>query len=201
MKRIAFTGLIASLFLFGTVACNQDKGAVEEAQETNEQMAEDTPMEDVKVDQSDFMTKAASSSMLEIEAGKLAQQKGTSQQVKDYGKQMVTDHTKASTDMKALATKKNVVLPDSMSNDHMEQLNELRDKTGTEFDKAYVDLMVSSHEEAVSLFEDASNNQEDADVKTFAAATLPVLRQHHEHARKLDEAMDNANDNASTPRN
>ncbi|RAU84125.1 DUF4142 domain-containing protein [Pontibacter arcticus] len=201
MKRIAFTGIIASAFLFGTVACNQDQGAVEDAQETNEQMAEDTPMEDVKIDQSDFMTRAASSSMLEIEAGKLAQEKGMSQQVKDYGKKMVADHTKASTDMKALAAKKSVVLPDSMSNEHMEKLNDLREKTGAEFDESYADLMVSSHEEAVSLFEDASNNQEDAEVKTFATTTLPVLRQHLDHAKKLDESMNKGNDNASTPRN
>lgn len=192
MKKIASTGLILSAFLFGMASCNQEQGAVEEAQQTNEQQVEGTAMEDQMTNISDFMTKAASSNMLEIQSGQLAQEKGQMQEVKDFGQMMVTDHQKASEQMKQLAQQKNIVLPDSMSQEHMDKLQNLRDKTGNEFDQAYMDLMVSSHENTVSLFEDAANNIEDQEVKSFADATLPTLRQHLDRAKQI---QNNVNSN------
>lgn len=200
MKKLASTGLIIGAFLFGMASCNQQQGAVEKAQETNEQVAEGTAVEDQMTNLSDFMTKAASGGMLEVEAGRLAQEKGQNQEVKNFGEMMVTDHTKANDQLKQLAQQKNVVLPDSMSQEHMDQLQNLRDQTGAEFDQAYMDLMVSSHEETVSLFEDASNNLEDQEVKSFASSTLPTLRQHLDRANQLDETVSNAGSaNAGTP--
>lgn len=189
MKKIASTGLFLAALFFGVASCNQQQGAVEEAQETNEQMAEGTEMEDQMTEQSDFMTKAASNSMLEVEAGKLAQQKARNQDVKNYGQMMVTDHTDANKKLMSLAQQKNIVLPDSMSQDHMDKMQNLRDKTGAEFDKAYMDLMVSSHEDAVSMFEDASNNMQDAEIKTFAGNTLPKLREHLDRAKQLNDKV------------
>ncbi|ARS37184.1 DUF4142 domain-containing protein [Pontibacter actiniarum] len=191
MKKIASTGLILSAFLFGMASCNQEQGAVEEAQQTNEQQVEDTAMEDQMTNISDFMTKAASSNMLEIQSGQLAQEKGQMQEVKDFGQMMVTEHQKASEQMKQLAQQKNIVLPDSMSQEHMDKLQNLRDKTGNEFDQAYMDLMVSSHENTVSLFEDAANNIEDQEVKSFADATLPTLRQHLDRAKQIQNNVNN----------
>ncbi|MFD1187104.1 DUF4142 domain-containing protein [Pontibacter rugosus] len=191
MKKIASTGLMLGAFIFGMASCSQEQGAVEEAQEVNEQQAEGTAMEDQMTNLSDFMTKAASSNMLEIQAGQLAQQKGQMQEVKDYGQMMVTDHQKASDKMMQLAQQKNVVLPDSMSQAHMDKMQELRDKTGRDFDQAYMDLMVSSHEETISLFEDASNNLEDAEVKSFASSTLPTLRQHLDRAKQIQTNVNN----------
>ncbi|MDX5480870.1 MAG: DUF4142 domain-containing protein [Hymenobacteraceae bacterium] len=189
MKKIASTGLLLGAFLFGVASCNQQQGAVEEAQEVNEQRAEGTAMEDRMVDQSEFMTKAASNSMLEVEAGRLAQERGQMQEVKDYGQMMVTDHTNANDQLRQLAQQKNITLPDSMGQDHRDQLQNLRDKTGQEFDQQYMDLMVSSHEDAVSMFEDAANNMQDPDVKNFASTTLPKLREHLDRARQLDERV------------
>ncbi|AKD02945.1 DUF4142 domain-containing protein [Pontibacter korlensis] len=189
MKKIISTGMLAGAFLFGIVSCNQQQGAVEEAQEVNEQQAQNTGMEDQMTNISDFMTKAASNSMLEVEAGRLAQDRAQNQQVKEYGKMMVADHTKANEQMKQLAQQKNVTLPDSLGQDHKDQLQSLQDKKGREFDQEYMDLMVSSHEEAVTLFEDASNNIQDAEVKSFATTTLPKLREHLDRANQIDSTM------------
>ncbi len=192
MKKFATTSLIISALFFG-FGCNQQEGAVEEAQETNEQAFEDTDMEETQDDLSEFMTKAASGGMMEVELGNLAQQKGQHADVKSFGKMMVDDHTKANNDLKNLAGQKGIVLPDSMGEDHMDRVTELREKTGADFDKAYMDLMVEDHEEDVSLFENAANNLEDADVKTFANSTLTVLRQHHERAKQIKDVLDNQN--------
>lgn len=190
MKKIASTGLLLAAFLFGMSSCNQEKGAVEEAQETNEQVAEDTEMEDEMTEQSDFMTKAASGGMMEVELGKMAQQKGQMKEVKDFGAMMVTDHQKVNDELRQHASRLNITLPDSMGEDHMDHVNELKEKTGAEFDKAYMDLMVSDHEEDVSAFEDAANNLQDAELKTFASNTLTKLREHHERAKQVKDMVD-----------
>lgn len=152
-------------------------------------MADDTAMEDQMEDISDFMTKVASSGMMEVELGKLAQEKGTSQDVKNFGQMMVTDHTKANDNLKQLAMQKNIVLPDSMGQAHMDHVNELREKTGAEFDKAYIEMMVEAHETDIDLFQNAANDMQDAEVKSFASTTLPVLQQHQERAKQIHEGM------------
>jgi len=162
-------------------------------------VAESTGMEDQMTNLSDFMTKAASGGMMEVELGQLAQQKGQNQAVKDFGKMMVTDHTKANDQLKQLAQQNNITLPDSMGQEQMDHVKELRDKTGAEFDQAYMDLMVSDHEEDVSLFEDASNNLENPEVKNFAATTVTTLRQHLEHAREVNQTVNGGSANAGTP--
>jgi putative membrane protein len=189
MKKIVSTGLIAGAFVFAVASCNQKTDAVEEAQEVNEGMVEDTQMEEQKDDLSEFMTKAASGGMMEVELGKLAQSQAMSKQVKDFGTMMVTDHTKANNELKTLAAKKSLVLPDSMSQDHMDNVRDLRDKKGADFDAAYMDLMVEDHKEDVEMFEDASNNLEDADAKAFASKTLATLRTHLKRAQEIDSTL------------
>ncbi|TPE42677.1 DUF4142 domain-containing protein [Pontibacter mangrovi] len=188
MKKVISTGMMAAAVLFA-VACNQEKGAVEEAQETNEQMVEETSMEDQMTEMSDFMTKAASGGMMEVELGKMAQEKGQHADVKSFGQMMVTDHTKANDELKQLASQKNVTLPDSMGEKHMDHVKELQEKTGAEFDKAYMSLMVDDHEEDVKMFEDAAENMQDADVKAFASKTVTTLRQHLDRAQQIDSTL------------
>ncbi|OKL41240.1 DUF305 domain-containing protein [Pontibacter flavimaris] len=180
---------MAGAFVFALASCNQKTDAVEEAQEVNEGMVEDTRMEEQKDDLSEFMTKAASGGMMEVELGKLAQQQAMNQQVKDFGTMMVNDHSKANDELKALAAKKSLVLPDSMSQDHMDHVKELRDKKGADFDAAYMDLMVEDHEEDVEMFEEASNNLEDAEAKAFASKTLATLRTHLNRAQEIDSTL------------
>ncbi|MBX0333814.1 DUF4142 domain-containing protein [Pontibacter sp. HSC-14F20] len=182
---------MACVFLFGTMSCGGSNDSVEQAQNATEQRFEDTAMEEERDDQGEFMTKAASSSMMEIEAGKLAQERATNPQVKEFAAMMVKDHTAASKELSDLAMSKNITLPDSMSNDHMDHMRDLREKQGAEFDKDYMDKMVSAHDNDISMFEDVAedNNYKDAEVKAFAAKTLPKLREHHQRAQQIKDAL------------
>ena len=191
MKKIATTGLMACAFMFATIACNQQTDSVEEAQETTEERFDDTAMEDQREDAAEFMTVSASSSMMELEASKLAQQKATNPQVKEFADMMVNDHTAANKEMRELATSKNITMPDSMSSDHMDHVRELSEKTGAEFDKAYMDRMVSAHESDVERFEDVAEDADydDAEVKAFASKTVTKLREHLERAKQIREAL------------
>jgi putative membrane protein len=119
--------------------------------------------------------------------GRLAQENASSPRVKAFGQMMVTDHSKANDQLKSLAASKNITLPDSVSDEQKKHMDELRKKTGDDFDKAYIDMMVDDHKEDVDMFEKASNNLKDADLKSFAATTLPTLRTHLDSAQIIQE--------------
>ena len=97
----------------------------------------------------DFMKDTAMAGTAEVEFSKLAS-KSTNAEIKKFAQMMVADHTKAGTELKALASKKNVTLPADMDSSHKSELDSLKGKTGADFDKSYVNDMVSDHEKAVS---------------------------------------------------
>ena len=129
-----------------------------------------------------FMMKAAEINMEEIKLGKLAQQKGTMSHVRELGKMMVAEHTQAMKGLTTLAKTKMVTLPGKESSKIMDAYQTLNAKAGKEFDKAYSEMMVNGHKDAISLFEQTNNNTKDADIKAMTTAMLPKLKTHLEHA-------------------
>lgn len=137
-------------------------------------------------DTKDFFETAASADMFEIEAGKLAEQRGTAPEVKKYARRMVADHRKTSEELKQLARSKNVTLPAKMLKRHEAMLDDLKnEKDGDGFDDEYRDKMLVSHKEAVSLFDQAARRAEDAEVKAFAQKHLAHLQDHGAKAKDL----------------
>jgi putative membrane protein len=132
----------------------------------------------------DFAVNAANAGMTEVQAGQIAQQKGTAKDVKEFGAMMVKDHTEANDKLKAIAAQKNITLPSSVSNDMQKNLDDLQGKSGRDFDKAYIDMMVSDHKKVISAFEDEAKNGSDADIRGFADSTLHTLRHHLDEAQK-----------------
>ena len=168
-------------------ACNnnqQNTDSVDSAQEMNDSM-----MVNSEAHSTDFLTEAASGGMMEVELGKLAQEQASHPRVKAFGQMMVTDHTKANSELMALAQSKSVALPAEMGEDHQEHFNDLKAKKGADFDKAYMDMMVKDHKEDVDAFEDAAQDTEDAEVSAFASKTLPVLKMHLDSAQAIHDAL------------
>jgi putative membrane protein len=130
----------------------------------------------------DFMMKVAEINMEEITLGKLAQQKGTMAHVKKLGRMMVTEHTKAMANLNVLAKTKTVALPATESEKIKDAYNSLGGKTGKDFDKAYSDMMVKGHKEAIALFEKTNIDTKDTDVKAMTAGMIPTLKTHLKHA-------------------
>jgi putative membrane protein len=123
--------------------------------------------------------------------GNLAETKGTSKQIKDLGKMMVTDHTKALEELKKLATSMNVTLPDAVSEKGMDEYNKLNEKTGRDFDKKYAEMMVDGHKDAIKKFEKCEEDCTDSQVKNWATKTLPTLRNHLDHSMSCYDAFKN----------
>lgn len=129
-----------------------------------------------------FMLKVAEINMEEIKLGKLAQQKGTTSHVKALGKMMVAEHEQAMNGLTTLAKTKMVTLPTSESQQMVDTYKMLSEKKGKDFDKAYSDMMVNGHKEAIALFEKTNSDTKDADVKAMTIAMIPKLKTHLEHA-------------------
>ena len=187
MKKISLI-LMLALSAWTFEACNNEAkdDSVEKAEEANEAKESTTT---VKEDDSEFLVEAASGGMMEVQAGELASTKAKSARVKAFGAMMVRDHNKANEELKALASSKNITIPTTLGEHHQKHVNDLNEKSGKDFDDAYMSLMVDDHKKDVDKFEDASNNAKDAAVKAFAAKTLPVLRVHLDSARAINDAM------------
>jgi putative membrane protein len=135
-----------------------------------------------------FVTNAAISDMYEIEAGKLAQEKGQAAGVKEFGAMMVKDHTASSTEMKPLAQAANVTLPTAADERRKGLIDNLRAASGADFDRAYMDQQVAAHEEALRLLNGYAQDGENAGLKAFAAKTAPIVQGHLDKARGLQTA-------------
>jgi putative membrane protein len=194
MKTRSFI-LLALPFAF--LACNNEgKDSVEKADSANEAKidtahADTTAASTIAVDEatSDFMVKVADVGMTEVKLGQMAQDKATSQRVKDFGSMMVKDHTAAGDELKSLASRKNVTLPSAVGDDHQRKIDNLNKKTGKNFDRDYIDAMVDGHQSAVNSFEKASNNTKDPDIKAWVDKTLPTLRMHLDSARAIKKIL------------
>jgi putative membrane protein len=125
-----------------------------------------------------FYKSAAEGGIAEVEAGQLAQEKGNSQQVKDFGAMMVKDHSAANEKLKTLASSKNVTLPSSPSVGQMASKTKLKVLSGDTFDKSYVKGQIDAHRQTIALFRKEISSGQDADAKAFATATLPTVRAH-----------------------
>ena len=136
-----------------------------------------------------FLVKAAGSGMMEVELGKIARLNGYSQAVKDFAKMMETDHSKANNELKSLASSKNINLPAAMPAEHQLHIDHFKGLKGADFDKAYITMMVEDHNKDIAEFERAASNNADAEVKSFASRTLPVLKKHLEEAKRIQGRM------------
>ena len=137
----------------------------------------------------DFVVNTANAGMTEIQAATIAQQQGTATDVKKYAAMMIKDHTAAADSLKMVASKKNLTLPSQISPEMQQNLADLQKKTGKDFDKAYMKMMVDDHKKVISAFEDESKNGSDADIRAFADNTLHTLRHHLDEAQKCEKML------------
>ena len=191
LNSVPFLIALFCVISFGISSCN-NKPKTEDSKEVAEDK-NDAKMNGMKNEaDAQFLVNVAEINQEEISLGKLAQQKGSMTDVKELGKMMVDAHTKAMTDLSALAMSKSISLPESKTDDVNEAYKEMNQKSGREFDKEYCDKMVDGHKDAISKFEKASNDAVDPDIKAMAANMLPALHKHLEMAemcKKKCEAM------------
>ena len=190
MKKVTAAVVVAATILW---ACNstETKDSVETADSTNKanidsaNAGKSNQTITTDAETSSFLVHVADAGMAEVQMGKDAQSKAVNARVKGFADMMVRDHSAGNDQVKSLASQRNVVLPDSVSEDHMKMMKDLQKKTGKDFDKAYMSMMLDDHKKDIKKFEKAGNNLKDADLKSFAMKTLPTLQKHLDSAKAI----------------
>lgn len=195
IKSILVHTICVAGTMFFASSCSENKttDSMEVAEEENVSRLTNDDETIVVIDNDNgvkFLMAAAEMQLEEISLGKLAQQNGTTPHVKELGKMMEVDHTKTLAELNTLAQSKSVAIPATATEDSMETQKDLMEKEGNDFGKAYSDMMVEHHEDAIELFEKAATDSEDAEIKAWAAEKLPTMRTHLEHAKACKAECD-----------
>jgi len=193
MKKILLISKLvlgAGIILLSLNSCKQEtkqEDPKEVAEDQNEAKFDDS---NSKENDSEFLVDATEINLEEISIGQLAQQKSTNPEIKKFGKMLVDDHTKLSGEVKTVAESRNISLPTSITEDGQEQYNKLNEKSGLDFDKKFVDMMIDGHEKAIDKFTKASKNSNDEEIKTWASNNIASLTAHLQHAKMLKQDLD-----------
>lgn len=135
----------------------------------------------------EFIRKAAEGGLAEVRLGQLALERGSSPQIRDYGKRMVSDHQKANDELRNFAQGWGYrEFPEKVTDRARENYDNLARLSGAEFDRAFVRQMIKDHEETVELFRREAENGQNQQLKSWAKNTLPVLEQHLQDVRNLE---------------
>ena len=200
MKR--FLPVLFSVCLF-TACNNRDENGSTDTSNTNsshsvtDSTRGDKPPADTSVttstmpadkEEDDFVSKAASGGMLEVQLGQLAQQNAKSQRVKDFGSMMITDHTKGNDELKSITSANGINMPSSLMPDQQKHLDMMSKLKGADFDKQYIDMMVDDHKEDIGEFKQEANEKKKDAFSDFAARTLPVLQKHLDSAQAIHKS-------------
>jgi putative membrane protein len=194
--------LLSGLFMFGQSPNPQGQSPagsppMQEQRQPGSPSMQQSPMDQnptgsmptqVKVDDKSFVKEAAIGGLTEVELGKVAAQKASSDAVKQFGQKMVDDHSKANDQLKEAATKAGFEVPAAPDSKHQGRINKLSKLSGTEFDRAYIKDQLKDHKEDVKKFQQEAQGGTNPAIKNFASQTLPTLQRHLQMAQRLKDS-------------
>jgi putative membrane protein len=151
-------------------------------------------LDDVTND-SQFLVRAAEINMEEVLLGQLAQQKSMVKEIIELGQMIEEAHTQSMGTLTELAKNKKITIPTMPKHSIREAYKKLNAKSESEFNKAYCDMMVDGHVDAIITFEKALKSIADEDIKEWATAAIPVLRNHLDRSRVCQKTVEAINGN------
>jgi putative membrane protein len=132
-----------------------------------------------------FLREAASANLMEVTLGRVAQSRGSDTRVKDFGGRMVTDHSNLQQQLNTFTSTYGIGFTPGLTAQQQQDVNRLQSLSGSEFDRAYITMMVQHHQNDVYNFENESRDADSPRVRELATASLPVLRQHLSLAQRV----------------
>lgn len=144
---------------------------------------------EVMKDASKFLVKWYESGMYELQLSQLAATNALDADVKKLAVTFVNDHRGINAKIESIASNNNFVLPTSVNADHQRDLRDITKLTGADFDKKYINTIISAHEESVDSYKDAYKNLAAGDTKTFAGQALPAIEDHLTMAKKVAQRI------------
>jgi putative membrane protein len=146
---------------------------------------------------SKFAMEAAQGGLAEVELAKVAQDKGSDPQVKQFAQKMIDDHSKANDDLKQIAQQENMTVPTDLSAKDQAEKTKLAAMSGPSFDRAYMKYMVMDHTKDANEFKKEANSGKDPAIKGFAAKYKPIIEQHLSMAKDMNSKMSGASKSSS----
>jgi putative membrane protein len=140
-------------------------------------------------DDKKFLAMAAQSDQNEIALSKVAEEKSTNPDVKAFAEKMVTEHTKMTASMKPFATSWGLTPPAGPDADHQKDLDKLNNLSGKDFDKEYMDIMVSDHSKALSAFTKEAKDTKDAKFQAAVIEGKTAVAAHKNMAYDLKKKL------------
>jgi putative membrane protein len=186
MKKLSYFVMLA-FAAYALQACHSSTTTTTTTDTTTVDSSKKVVADTAKADSSDvkFAKTLAGGGMAEINFSKLAEQKVATGNVSSFAAMMITDHTKAADTLMAIAAKENITLPTALDAGHQSKYDAMQKMSGDDFNKAYINLMVADHKDAVNLLTNESQHGKDPALKAFATKILPTVQGHLDAANKL----------------
>lgn len=173
-------------FLLGFAsACVPTNLDYESAAERNERKL-DTPEQ--KEDAA-FMVEAADYNLLLKELAQKASEEGYSRLLANFASQSLQDHKTMGERLKSLARNKEIALPGNISDRHQPVLNDMKRANNRNIDRVYLNTIEIMHERLLRLYEEAAVNANDAEIRSYAAAQLDIIRSHNRQAKEIRKEL------------
>jgi putative membrane protein len=153
----------------------------------------------VSTEDRQFLEKAAQINMVEAHLGKLAQEKASSQDIKQFGEQLRTDHTDAYERLTKIANAMQVEVPKEIDSEHQSHIQRFEGVSGAEFDREFRQHQVQDHQKSIDMFQSYANSGANAELKAYASQTLTKLQSHLQTAKNLSEGASTAAADRTTP--
>lgn len=146
----------------------------------------------IGADPKEFLQRAYQNNLTAIQLGQLAEQKGQSPQIKEFGQHLVQGHQALNDKITQLASQKNITLEKKLDTPHQMMVDRLSGLSGAEFDKHFINQQVNTHRRDVALYQAAADKNTDPDVKSFAKSSVPALREHLQMAQTQASTINEA---------
>ncbi|MFM9944433.1 MAG: DUF4142 domain-containing protein [Bacteroidia bacterium] len=191
-KPALFNSTLFVIILFAVSSCGETKKhqAEDDSKEAAEEKNDETFETRTTEKDAQFLVNAAEIGLEEVKLAQLALTRSKNPDVKELATMMESEHTKANKDLVELAIKIGVTIPTVLTKNGEDAFNKLNDNGNKKFDKEYCDMMVNGHKKVIELFEKASVDATDTDIKNWAGTMLPTLRMHYEHSKTCKEKCD-----------
>jgi putative membrane protein len=182
MRTKFFIGLLATSLLI-TAACEQRRDPVEEAHDVN------IERETVERQDSDVLTDAASTNMMSMELSRIASERAVTPEAKELAQELSDYSQTVNQEIQSIAQNKQIALPQDLSPNHRDKVQDVSEKQGIDFDKEFVDQVIDAYKDKVDDFESLSRDSDDPEIREFAIRTLPNLRMTLEKAERAEEII------------
>jgi putative membrane protein len=182
----AMPGALALLLATSCSSGGSNGDAVDSALAQNENKIDAADVTKKQEADARFMVETTGNALLEVELGKLAQARASTPTVREYGTRLMQNRLELLTVLRSLAAAKKLTLPLALGEDGQAAYHETSTKTGAEFDKHLLAMLVKTQKQDEDFFDDMSDDAYDGDIRGFAA------KYHTPVEELLDAAKDAA---------